>query len=163
LGVPLQVLPSLPQTSLRVQALPSLHGVPGAGLLWQAPPLQASAVQVWPSLQAALLLTLLQAPLAAIQLSSVQTLPSSQLTVALPAQTPAALQASPEVQALPSLHGVPLCGAPKQAPLRLSQMSRVHGLLSLQTLATPLHLAPAQVSAVVQALPSLHGPPAATP
>ncbi len=73
----------------------------------QLPPLQVSpTVHALPSLQLAVLFSFLQ-PLVGSQVSIVQGLPSSQLGAAPPVQVPAA-QASPVVQALPSLHAATL-------------------------------------------------------
>ena len=94
-------------------------------------------------------------PLAALQLSSVQTLPSSQLIVWPLMQEPP-WQVSPEVQALPSLQTATfaLCWQ----PLVGSQLSLVHGLVSSQLTALPAWQAPLlQVSPTVQTLPSLQG------
>jgi len=83
-----------------VQTLPSLQAMTAPAL--QVPAAQTSPpVQTLPSLQEAVLLLWVQ-PLAALQLSSVQTLPSSQLIVWPLMQEPP-WQVSPEVQALPSL------------------------------------------------------------
>src|SRR2546428_395262 len=102
------------QTLFVVHALPVLHGAvllvwaqPVAGLqvsvvqrLWssqlgaappsQLPPAQVSlVVQAFPSLQEAVLLVWVQ-PVAGLQVSLVQTLPSSQLGAAPPTQLPPA-------------------------------------------------------------------------
>jgi len=83
----------------------------------------------------------------------VHTLPSSQLGAAPGTHTPPE-QTSPTVQALPSLHGaVLLVWVQPKAGL---QASFVHTLPSSQLGgAPPTHTPPAQVSLVVQALPSL--------
>jgi hypothetical protein len=61
------------------------------------------------------------------------------------------------VQALPSSQSTVL--AAKTQPLVGSQLSSVHGLLSLQLALGPgWHTPPWQVSGPLQALPSLHGP-----
>src|SRR5438046_5498425 len=73
----------------------------------QVPPLQVSlVVQALPSLQGAVLLTWTQ-PVEGLQVSSVQTLPSSQEGAGPPTHRPP-LQASFVVQRLPSLQGAAL-------------------------------------------------------
>src|SRR5438552_7737985 len=73
-----------------------------AGPPTHVPPLQASpVVQGLPSSQGLVLLVCVQ-PVAGLQPSVVQTLPSSQLGAAPPTQVPP-LQVSPVVQAFPSL------------------------------------------------------------
>ena len=117
----------LPQISPRVQALPSLQGT-----------LLAVAVQPWLRLQ----------------LSSVHGLPSSHVRTPAPWQ-PVAPQVSPVVHASPSSQALLL--ARNAQPLALSQLSVVHGLPSTHTRAAPAtQPPPAQVSLVVQLLPSLH-------
>jgi glyoxylate utilization-related uncharacterized protein len=166
------------QVSLVVQAFPSLQDAvlllwvqPVAGLqaslvqpllslqLGAAPPTQvplaqvSPAVQALPSLHDAVLLVCVQ-PVAGLQPSLVQTLPSSQLGADPPAQAPPE-QVSLVVQALPSLQGAVLLVWAH--PVAGMQVSSVHPLLSLQLGATPPAQAPpAQVSPVVQAFPSLH-------
>src|SRR6266849_2358938 len=167
------------QVSLLVQASPSLHGVvllvctqPVAGLqlssvqtllslqLAAGPPTHAPAAQVslvvqaFPSLQGPVLLVCTQ-PVAGTQLSSVQTLPSSQLGAGPPTQVPP-LHASLVVQAFPSLHGLVLLVCTQ--PVCVLQVSGVQTLPSSQLDAgPPTHVPLAQVSLVVQAFPSLHG------
>ena len=64
-------------------------------------------------------------------------------------------QTSPVVHAFPSLHAIVLFV--KTHPVAVLQLSAVHTLLSLQTVAAPgWHVPPPQVSPVVHALPSLH-------
>src|SRR5438093_1429475 len=96
-----------------------------------------------------------QAPPANVS-AVVQALPSSQDRVfGVPAHTPAA-QVSPEVQGLRSSHGTVL-GVFTQ-PVAGSHVSVVHTLPSTQLGGgPPTQTPPAQVSAVVQALPSLQG------
>src|SRR5207249_1224765 len=96
-----------------------------------------------------------QAPPAHVS-AVVQALPSSQDRVfGVPAHTPAA-QVSPEVQGLRSSHGTVL-GVFTQ-PVAGSHVSVVHTLPSTQLGGgPPTQTPPAQVSAVVQALPSLQG------
>ena len=169
----------LAQTSPLVQALPSLHGsalavklqpllalhaslvhallslhtvvAPGA----QTPPLQASpTVQTLPSEQTAVVAVNTQ-PVAESQASLVHGLLSLQVTAVPPAHAPLA-QASPLVQALPSLQVLVLllCTQPPPEP----QESVVHGLPSSQLIAVPDVQPPdAQMSPLVQALLSEHG------
>ena len=93
-------------------------------------------------------------PVAGLQESFVQTLPSSQFN-AVPPQTPPA-QVSFVVQALPSLHTTALLVCAQ--PLAGAQKSSVQMFPSLQFVAgPPTQAPPAQVSLVVQALPSLQG------
>jgi hypothetical protein len=110
-------------------------------------------VHASPSLHGAVLLVVTH-PDAGLQLSSVQTLPSLQLSGGPPAQAPP-LQASFVVQALPSLHGALLFT--NTQPLAGLQLSSVHVLLSLQVTAGPgTQAPPLHVSLAVQAFPSLH-------
>jgi hypothetical protein len=176
MGLPAQVPAA--QMSPLVQALASSHGAvlftcvqPVAGLQaslvhtlpssqlggappTQTPPEQVSfVVQALPSSQAAVLL-LCRQPTMKSQESSVHTLPSSQLGGAPPTQIPPE-QVSLVVHALPSLQGAVLltCVQPEAG----LQASSVHTLPSLQLGgAPPTQMPPAQVSLVVQALPSLH-------
>jgi hypothetical protein len=60
---------------------------------------------------------------------------------------------SPVVQAFPSSHGIVLLVYTQ--PVNGLQLSVVHGLLSLQTIAAPWHEPPLHDSPAVQALPSL--------
>jgi len=95
-------------------------------------------------------------PMAGLQESLVQGLPSSQLGAAPPTHTPP-LQVSLVVQALPSSHGFVL-GTCLQ-PVAESQESVVQGLLSLQLRGgPPTQLPLLHASLVVQALPSSHAP-----
>jgi hypothetical protein len=82
---------------------------------------------------------------------SVQGLLSLQSTV-LPTQA-LLVQVSFSVQALPSVH-VTVFARKTQAPLLASQLSSVHGLLSLQTVALPWQVPSAQTSPSVHARPS---------
>jgi hypothetical protein len=127
--VPGAQLPLLLHRSDTVQALPSLHESPVRAVFLQ--------------------------PLVVSQLSTVQVLPSSQLTV-LPTQLAAALQTSPLVQAEPSEQAVPVKATFLQ-PVAVSQLSCVHGLLSPQFCAGPGTQAPLalHLSATVQALSSV--------
>jgi hypothetical protein len=119
----------------------------------QLPLLQASpAVQASPSLQVAALGRLTQ-PVLGTQLSSVHGLLSSHTTALPPPQLPL-LQASPAVQASPSLQ-VAALGRLTQ-PVPGTQLSSVHGLLSSHTTALPPPQLPLlQASPAVQASPSL--------
>jgi hypothetical protein len=176
-GLETQVPPS--QISPVVQALPSLQSSefgaftqPDAGLQLSsvqtssssqsgaAPPThtpkaQASpVVQADPSLQEAVLKSVLSQPVDGLQVSFVQTLPSLQSVGPPPTHEPPE-QASPVVQALPSLQEAVLfvCTHPEAG----LQLSSVQPLPSSQFgAAPPTQLPPAQVSFVVQALPSSH-------
>jgi hypothetical protein len=165
-----------PQVSPIVQALPSSHEAVllvwtqpvaglqlssvhalsslqlGAGPPWQLPAPHVSAVvQALPSSQDAVLSVWTQPPDES-QVSSVQGLLSLQSTVRLPAHTPLA-HVSFAVQKLPSSQDAVLFVWTH--PVAGSQESSVQGLLSLQSVAGPPAHAPlAQVSPVVQALPS---------
>src|SRR3990172_8078421 len=131
----LQVIAVPPQTpavhtSPLVQALPSSHTVP--------------------------LVTLVNTqPVVGAQVSVVHTLLSLQV-IAVPPQTPA-VHTSPLVQALPSLHTVPLATLVNTQPVAGSQVSVVQGMLSLQTIPVPAHTPAVHTSPEVQALSSLHG------
>jgi hypothetical protein len=177
IGVPAQTPPE--QTSLPVQAFPSLQGsellawtqpisglqkssvqpLPssqlGGGPPTHAPPEQVSfVVQALPSLQAGTLLTCTH-PDAGLQESSVQTLPSLQLGGGPPTQAPPE-QVSFVVQALLSLQAATLltCTQPEAG----LQESSVQTLPSSQLGAgPPTHFPPEQTSPVVQAFPSSHG------
>jgi hypothetical protein len=176
-GPPWQAPPE--QTSLVVHALPSVHATLlgvlmqpasalqessvhgfespqfGGGPPWQVPPEQVSpVVQALPSLHAAEFGVFTQ-PTAGLHESLVQGFASLQLGAAPPWHAPPE-QVSPVVQALPSLHGC-VFGWLMQ-PEDGSHESLVQGFVSLQFGAgPPTQAPPAQVSLVVQALPSLHG------
>jgi hypothetical protein len=136
-----------------VQRIPSSQtsGAPPA----QAPPAQVSlVVHASPSLHGLALFTLRQ-PKSGSQLSSVQTFPSTQLGAGPPTHTPPE-QASLDVQALPSLHGVLLFV--NTQPVDGSHVSVVQRFPSLHTTGEPLtHAPPEHTSPVVHASPSLHG------
>ena len=100
------------QVSAVVQAVPSLHAVPSA---------RGACAQ----------------PLAGLQVSVVQVLPSSQLMV-LPTHWPAA-QASAVVQAFASSQGVPFVTAVWVQPVAGSQVSVLQALPSSQLTALPTH------------------------
>ena len=107
-----------------------------------------------PSSHGAVLFVCVQ-PLAGLQASVVQTLLSLQSGGGPPAQLPPA-QWSPVVHALPSSQGSLLFTCVQ--PVAGLQESVVHTLLSLQLGGgPPWQLPPAQVSLVVQALPSSQG------
>ena len=110
-------------------------------------------VQKLPSLQGKLLKSFAQ-PLAGLQASVVQGLPSSQLA-ALPGTQAPPLQPSPTVHRLASVQ-VALFAKDEQ-PVAGVQLSSVHGLPSLHTVGAPLrHALLAQTSPLVHALPSSH-------
>src|SRR6266481_4417480 len=136
-----------------VQTLPSLQS--SAGPPWQLPPLQVSAVvQALLSLQGSVLLTCVH-PVAGLQPSSVQTLPSLQFGGGPPTQLPP-LQVSLVVQALSSSHGLVLLVCAH--PVAGLHVSLVQTLLSLQSVGgPPTQLPPLQVSFDVHALLSLQG------
>jgi hypothetical protein len=96
-------------------------------------------------------------PVAGLQLSVVQTLPSLQASAGPETQAPL-LQASLTVQASPSEHVAKLLTT--WQPSAGMQLSSVHGLPSLQSKAPApeWHVPPEQTSPVVQASPSLHAP-----
>src|SRR5262245_31727300 len=118
---------------------------------WQRSPVEQGepSSQVAPSA-----LLVCTQPVIGLQLSSVQGLPSLQLTP-VPVHAPFE-QLSLVVHALPSLH-VPAIGVLVQ-PVCGLQPSCVQTLLSLQFLAEPEQLSPAHVSFTVHSLPSLQGP-----
>jgi hypothetical protein len=135
-----------------VQALSSLQST--ALPAWQTPFSQLSpVVHALPSLHEAVLLLFTQ-PKSGLQLSSVQPLPSSQFRAEPPTHEPPA-QASPVVQALPSLHGSVLLACTQ--PLAGLQESSVQALRSSQFGAEPPVQVPSeQASPTVHALPSSH-------
>ena len=115
-----------------VHKLPSSQEIARPGR--QEPPAQLSpSVQALPSEHSALLATNTQ-PLAELQVSLVQTLPSSQLSAA-PGVQALSTQASPVVQASPSLHGAVV--ATFWQPVTGWQASAVQLLPSSQLLAAP--------------------------
>ncbi len=133
-----------------------VHGLlssqPSAAPGTHAPPAHASlTVHVLPSEQACVLLVNTQ-PLAALQTSLVQGLPSLQVTVAPGTQEPPP-QVSPCVQALPSLHGTVLLTCVQ--PFCVSQSSEVQGLPSSHgATVPPVHTPSRHLSFNVQELPS---------
>jgi len=165
------------QPLLSVQALVSSFGCR------QLPPPHTSSVHELPSSAHGDVLLPYTQPVATLQESSVQTLPSLQLKGAPATHCPESLQVSPIVQALASLHDPPVgtgaCSHPA-AP----HVSTVHGFASSQfngvpathpvdvlqvslplqtspsshtTGAEPVQLPLSHVSPMVQALPSLQG------
>jgi hypothetical protein len=115
-----------------VQGLPSLQTSPAPG--WQLPPPHVSpVVQGLPSSQA-FVLSAKTHPVAGLQESSVQRLPSSQ-KVAVPGWQLPPEHVSPAVQAFPSLQAFVLFV--KTHPVAGLQASSVHGLLSSHTVAVP--------------------------
>jgi hypothetical protein len=112
----------------------------------------SSVVQALPSSQA-VVLSVLEQPVALLQTSSVQPFPSLQSGAAPPTQTPAE-QVSDVVQASPSSQATATLVFSQ--PWAVSQVSAVQTLPSSQSGAAPPTQLPAeQVSLVVQALPSL--------
>src|SRR5215468_94231 len=98
----------------------------------------------------------------ASQLSVVHGLLSLQLS-AVPAVQVPAWQVSAPLQASPSEHAVPSVTAGCSQPFTASQVSVVHGLLSLQLSGVPGAQVPAsQVSAPLQTSPSEHAVPSGT-
>ncbi len=138
----------------------SVHGFPSSHI-GGAPPTQvpfehaSAVVHAFPSLHGAVLFAWTQ-PEATSHESFVHGFPSSQLSGGPPTQAPCA-QASPVVQAFPSLHGAVLFAFTH--PDAGSHESFVHAFPSLQFGAAPPTQTPAeQVSPVVHAFPSLHDP-----
>src|SRR5437870_2438104 len=101
-------------------------------------------------------------PVTGSQVSVVHGFPSSQLRDDPAVQIPDRHVSAP-LHTLPSLHEVPLASAVCRHPLTGSQVSVVHGLLSLQLSPVPARQMPAwQVSAPLHTLPSLHEVPFAS-
>jgi hypothetical protein len=175
------------QLSAPLQTLPSRHAVPLSTAVLPQPVtgLQASVVQTLPSLQlsavpgvhaplwhvSAPLQTLpsehavpfasatFWQPLAALQASVVQALPSLQLSAVPGVQVPA-WQVSPPLHTVVSAHDEPFGTAACWQPAMGSQVSFVHTLLSLQVSAVPaVHTPLWQVSLPLHRLPSAHGAP----
>ena len=141
-----------------VHAFPSLQ--PRLWIHKQAPPAQKSPiVQALPSLQLALLFTYPHAPVAASQVSVVQTLLSLQV-FGVPGRHVPAAQTSFKVQAFPSSHAAALLTNPQ--PVVAEQNGVVHGLLSSgHEMAVPIHTPLVQTSPLVQGELSLHELPGA--
>jgi hypothetical protein len=122
------------QVSLPLHTLPSGHGVP-PGTVTKAQ------------------------PLAGLQPSVVQALPSLQTSGVPPLHVPL-WQLSAPLQALPSRQGVPLARGAFAQPKTALQVSPVHGLPSPQASGVPAAQAPAwQVSLPLQTVPSAQGVP----
>jgi hypothetical protein len=138
-----------------VQGLLSLQTVGCPGV--PTPFIQASpSVHALPSLKVLVLSLVNKQPDVGLQESSVQGLLSLQ-TVGCPDVPTPFIQASPVVQALPSLNVLVLSLVNIHPEVGL-QESSVQGLLSLQTVGCPGIPTPfTQASPVVQALPSLKG------
>ncbi|MBI5610800.1 MAG: hypothetical protein HY902_18120 [Deltaproteobacteria bacterium] len=136
-----------------VQTLPSSQALGSLPAQALAPSQADCSVQALPSSQAAPLAVALNSqPVAGLQVSSVQALPSLQATAVPPLHAPV-WQDSPAVQAFPSLQA-PVVAACAH-PLAASQLSTVQGLLSLQsTIPVWPHVPDLQASPVVQASPS---------
>jgi hypothetical protein len=122
-------------------------------------PTHAPAAQMSPEVQALLsvhgsVLVVYTQPDAGSHESVVHTLPSSQLVGAPGAHAPAA-QASPEVQGLPSSHGIVLL-ANTQPDAGLHE-SLVQALPSSHVMGETMQ-SPLLQTSLVQALPSLHVP-----
>src|SRR5438132_1466888 len=95
-------------------------------------------------------------------MSVVHGLLSLQLRAVPAVQTPA-WQVSAPLHAFPSLHDLPFASAVCWHPATGSQVSVVHGLLSLQLSGVPAAQTPAwHVSAPLHTFPSLHGVPFTT-
>ncbi len=100
-------------------------------------------------------------PEPALHASVVHALPSSQFLIG-PVQPPL-LQVSGLVHGLPSSQDPPLLmGVYTQAPDFASQVSVVHGLVSLQTVPMPVQTPVEHASLLVQTLPSLQTVPSVT-
>ncbi len=140
----------------------SLQGFPSSQLIalpTHAPPLQTSpVVQEEPSSQGVSKFLNAHRPLVPSQASWVHGLPSSHLS-GPPGTQALALHRSPTVHLLPSSQGWLLSLCPH--PVARSQESWVHGFLSSQLTPWPTQLPSAQTSFSVQAVPSVHGTPAA--
>src|SRR5438093_98003 len=141
-----------------VHALPSsqLRGVPTV----QIPDRHVSApLHTLPSLHEVAVATAgCWQPVTGSQMSVVHGFPSSQLRDDPAVQVPDRHVSAP-LHTLPSLHEVPFASAVRRHPLSGSQVSVVHGLLSLQLSAVPAVQVPARhVSLPSHALPSLHVP-----
>src|SRR5437867_1995280 len=145
--VPVEALVFVP----RVLTKP-IEGQTGGGPPTQTPPLHVSfVVQALPSSRGRGLFAWGQ-PEAGWQGWVLQTVPAAEVGGG-PAAQPPPLQASAEVQALPSLQGRVLFTWAQ--PVAGLQESSVHGLPSLQLTGEPVQVPPLHVSPEVQALPSL--------
>ncbi len=148
------------QLSVVSLQLPTVHWLFADEQSVGSPPVQTPLLQMvpvvqnWPSSQAAPFngIGSFTHPLAGLQLSAVQKLPSLQLRAGPAVQLPAR-QLSAVVQAFPSLQAVPSStGIGSQVSVSSLQVPTVHWLSAAeQSVATPPPHAPAlQVSAVVQ-------------
>ena len=179
IGVPPQTPPE--HTSLAVHASPSSHitlllvcvqplaksqasvvqTLPSSQF-GGAPPTQdplehvSAVVQAFPSMHGLVLFTFLQ-PVAGLQESSVQPLPSSQLGAGPPTHTPPE-HTSPVVHAFPSLHELALLVNTQTPPWHESVVQTfpsLHWLLWLHSMqpgmGVPTHVPPEQTSPLVQA------------
>jgi hypothetical protein len=134
IGVPAQT--PLEHTSLLVQALLSL----------QTPPLFTGMAS--------------QTPVEALQTPRLHVLVNAEQLTAVPAHTPA-VHRSFWVQRSPSSQGPPsLIGLAWHMPVEALHKPSLHASSRLeQSTGVPEHTPPAQLSLIVQLLPSLHGPP----
>jgi hypothetical protein len=142
-----------------VQAFPSVQAFALLFGCVQLPAEHRSSVQGLPSLAHVDVLFVWTQPVAGLHESLVHTLESSQFS-AVPTHTPLE-QASPVVQAVPSLHAVPL-GALTCPQLPAVQLSVVQEFPSSQLIAVPAHTPAVHTSVVVHALPSLQTVPFVT-
>lgn len=149
----MRVQPACGSQPSAVHGLPSSQGSAAPGR--QLPPAQLSAtVQTLPSEHGVAALASVQ-PVSGSQPSVVHGLPSLQTRAVGPLQ-PSGPQTSFWVHASPSSHGA-VVGLDTQ-PCTGSQLSAVHGSLSLQTVEVPgAHRPTEQVSPLVQALLSEQG------
>jgi hypothetical protein len=188
-GVPLAQTP-LWHVSFPLQTFPSLHELPSATALLAQPKTgsQLSVVQAFPSSQLSVvpprqdplwqvslpLHTFPSAqdvplstgacahPVAGLQLSVVQGLPSLQSSGVPVVQAPAWQVSLPSQRSL-SAHDVPFASGLVWQPVIGSQVSAVQAFPSLQSSGAPLVHTPAwQVSAPLQTVPSLHDVPLIT-
>src|SRR5438128_24098 len=156
-GPPTQLPPLLLSAAagLRLSSVQALRSSQlFATLPTQVPPLHTSVVvHGLPSLHGALLLVWTQPPATAgLQLSSVQTLLSSQFFAPLPTHVPP-LQTSVVVHGLPSLHGALLLVGTQRPPPAGSHRRSVQTVLSSKFFASlPTHVPPLPTSVVALAL-----------
>jgi hypothetical protein len=168
-GVPAVHVP-LWHVSAPLQAFPSEHAVPFATTAFeQTPALQVSVVHGLPSLQSPGTtqgwqpeIGVFTQPERTLHESVVQALLSLQLSGVPAVQLPD-WQVSAPLQTFPSAQAVPFATGVVVHPVAGTQLSVVQTLPSLQTSGVPaLHAPPWQVSAPLQALPSVHDVPFAT-
>ena len=150
--------------------LPSAHDEPsGSAGLPQAPSVQTSLVQGFPSAQSASTtqgwhpgICVFWQPLTGVQVSVVQALASLQLSAVPAAQVPL-WQLSAPLQTLASAHEVPFSAGTCSQPKTELQVSVVHGLPSLQLSAVPAVQNPDwQLSVPSHTSASAHGVPLGT-